>query len=274
MSKTEWDQAWEGNVEEISALARKLEARARAPTTDPANFRRILVEDLDLDLGNLRSLEIGCGYGRSSADLALHGVRAELLDYSPAALAGAARLFSELGLDAELHEAPLEEALEVTGGGYDLVLSVGLVEHFEEPARTDSWRTHLDLLRPGGIALLTMPNALCPPYRIWKAIAERFGVWSVGYEDPYSPGEIREILESLGVEGGRFGTGFRYALNEFLLQKAYWAVRNLLVHRSLRSPAGESFEPTSWFRVAGGPSFLDPWFGYSHVVWFRKSTLR
>ncbi len=41
-------------------------------------------------------------------------------------------------------------------GSFDVVYSAGVIEHFEDPSRIV--RIHAELLKPGGLALITVPN--------------------------------------------------------------------------------------------------------------------
>ncbi len=67
---------------------------------------------------------------------------------------------------------------------YDLSMSFGLSEHFKGNHRVLINKAHFDVLRPDGIALISVPNKNNPPYRIFKFIAERTGRWTVGEEYP------------------------------------------------------------------------------------------
>jgi 2-polyprenyl-3-methyl-5-hydroxy-6-metoxy-1,4-benzoquinol methylase len=271
MTAGPWNRAWEQNREDLDGLAEDLRLAASSRSAHPGDCVRVLEEYLGRPCRGLRSLELGCGMGRLSGVLGLRGARVELLDSSSSAMERARVLFERLGLDPVYHVIPVAEALSATGGGYDLVCSSGLVEHFAGEERTRMWRAHFDLLRPGGVGLLAMPNASCPPYRLWKAVAEWAGLWSVGFEEPYTASEVRARLAALRVQGGRFGWGFWYAMNRFLLQKAYWGLRNLVRHRSFHSAPGEAFRPCALFtKLEGHPSVLDSPWGYTHTVWFLR----
>ena len=103
-----------------------------------------------------RYLEIGCAPGKLLA-----WVRSELhatvagLDYSEAGIAQCRTLFTALQLEAELYCADLFNH-EIPAESFDIVASFGVVEHFNDPR--PAVRKHIELVRPGGVALIAIPN--------------------------------------------------------------------------------------------------------------------
>jgi cyclopropane fatty-acyl-phospholipid synthase-like methyltransferase len=80
----------------------------------------------------------------------------------------------------------------------DVVFSVGLVEHFtSEQSRIVAAR-HFDLVRPGGIVIITAPTPT-PPYRATRWVAERLGMWAFPDERPMQYAEV----EALDGDRGR-----------------------------------------------------------------------
>jgi 2-polyprenyl-3-methyl-5-hydroxy-6-metoxy-1,4-benzoquinol methylase len=104
----------------------------------------------------MKFLEIGCAPGKMLAWVAaVLGAEVSGLDYSRRGLSVARRLFTELRLTADLrHEDVFANSFE--DGSFDVVYSGGVIEHFEDP--TGIVRAHLGLLKPGGLALITIPN--------------------------------------------------------------------------------------------------------------------
>lgn len=103
-----------------------------------------------------RFLEIGCAPGKLLSWVAAE-LRAEVagLDYSPRGLSTAKQLFTALQLSADFRCEDLR-ATTFTPASFDVVLSVGVIEHFEDPRAVV--QDHLRLVKPGGIALITVPN--------------------------------------------------------------------------------------------------------------------
>jgi len=154
----------------------------------------------ETDISSLSTIEIGAGAGTISAAFARNGARVTVLDYSKEALDVNAALFESFGLK---QESLLADALNLPAsllGGFDVAMSFGLAEHFEADDRTRIIKAHFDLLRPGGLAVITVPNRHCWPYRMWKARRELTGKWHFGMEIPYSRAEISRICLEIGVK--------------------------------------------------------------------------
>jgi SAM-dependent methyltransferase len=104
----------------------------------------------------MRVLELGCAPGKLLAWVA-HDLGAEVsgLDYSERGIAWSRQLFETLAISGDLRH---EDVFTTTfpPGSFDVVFSVGLIEHFEEPARIV--RAHVALLKPGGTAIISVPD--------------------------------------------------------------------------------------------------------------------
>jgi SAM-dependent methyltransferase len=103
-----------------------------------------------------RVLEIGFAPGKLLAYVAKSlGAQVSGLDYSENGVAFARRLFAVLDLQADFR---CEDIFATTfqPGTFDLVYSVGLIEHFNDPRKIV--RCHVELLRPGGTALILIPD--------------------------------------------------------------------------------------------------------------------
>lgn len=124
---------------------------------EPANqiqlaFRRHW-ELFDEILGHKNSgacLEVGCGRGTISSYFASAGYDCTLLDYSAEALDLARAIFKNAGLRAKFVRGDANKLL-FKDGSFDVVVSIGLLEHFENVERPlrEQWR----VLKPGGTCL-------------------------------------------------------------------------------------------------------------------------
>ena len=65
----------------------------------------------------------------------------------------------------------------------DLVLSIGLVEHFPEEQTKIAVQRHFELAKPGGLVLITFPTPTLS-YRIIRRAAETLGIWRFPDERP------------------------------------------------------------------------------------------
>lgn len=91
-------------------------------------FQRLIGERA----GARRCLEVGCGRGSLSAYFADAGWDCTLLDLSPTAIERAKEAFGEAGLAASFDIGDCLD-LPYEDGSFDVVFSIGLLEHFEDP---------------------------------------------------------------------------------------------------------------------------------------------
>jgi putative flippase GtrA len=75
----------------------------------------------------------------------------------------------------------------------DAVFSVGLIEHFDARGTRTALLNHLELLRPGGCALISFPTPTLL-YRAARALTEFVGLWNFPDERPI---RREEVLESV-----------------------------------------------------------------------------
>lgn len=209
-------------------------------------------QELHAHFGNLiglKSIELGSGRGDLSVMLAEQGAVVTLLDVNTTALQSAAERFTRLGLRGALVQSDLREVRGIQGGPFDVAVSIGVIEHFSGSARTDVLRAHYDALRPGGMAIVSVPHAWCLPYRIWKAYLELRGWWPYGLEIPYSKSELaRRAREAGFAQIDLRSMGLRHSVGE------HWIKRF----------TGKRPE---WMDT---PSALDPLMGLSLVMIARK----
>ena len=71
----------------------------------------------------------------------------------------------------------------------DLVLSAGLIEHFDPEGTRKAVAAHFELLKPGGIAIMTFPTPTLL-YRTARRLAERTGMWMFPDERPLRLAEV------------------------------------------------------------------------------------
>jgi len=138
----------------------------------------------------LRTIELGSGRGDLSTLLAERGAHVTLLDSSERALAQARQRFERRGLSGRFESADMLGAPDAFRDRFDVALSSGVIEHFIGQERTRAIRAHYETLRPGGLAVISVPNAWCLSYRVRKWYLELRGWWPYGRELPYTRREI------------------------------------------------------------------------------------
>lgn len=253
-----WDEVWK----ESPSLQQDIYLLAKEERS--IRWRRIQQQILNSfpDVRGLRVIEIGAGAGTYAAMLAKRGADVTLLDYSQNALNRAQEFFSRLGLRGDLLMADALALPDDLRGRFDVALSFGLNEHFEGEKRQRIAAAHLDVLNPGGLAFISVPNQLCPPYRLFKFVAQRTGKWKFGEEYPFTRTELERLGSSLGARevtilADSFLTSFDF-INPF---KALAVVRNAL---NLR----DDYDPSRLRDERGTP--LDSYLSYALVLAMKK----
>lgn len=143
-TQTHWDETW------------ATPPRWRLPSSlsvATRNMQRLLRPHLRQ---GMRVLEIGCAPGKILAWVAAtFDAEATGVDYSERGIAWSRTLFERLGIPADLR---CEDVFRTTlsPGSFDLVYSSGVIEHFEDPRPIV--RSHVALTRPGGKALIALPD--------------------------------------------------------------------------------------------------------------------
>ena len=79
----------------------------------------------------------------------------------------------------------------------DTVFSLGLIEHFDVAGTRKAILSHLNALKPGGIAVITFPTPTLL-YRLSRAVSELAGKWIFHDERPLRTPEISAAIEGVG----------------------------------------------------------------------------
>jgi len=191
-----WDQLWahQPTQSKDDALLRREACSDRWKT---------IVDRIEKSFGSLEglsSIELGSGRGDFSALLAQRGVKVTLFDASTRALDQARQRFERLGIEGQFATGDMLGDLGPWQGKFDLSLSSGVIEHFKGHNRSRVVSAHREVLGPGGLSIMSVPNAWCVPYRVWKFYLELRGWWPYGMEIPYSPKELVKRAENAGFD--------------------------------------------------------------------------
>lgn len=198
---TDWGRQWRGEPLDLGAP----EAEARTPRWRAQE--ELVAERLGSFTG-LRAIELGAGRGLNGFLFAERGASVTLLDNVPLALEQAQTLFEAHGLSFTAADVDLFELPDELRGVFDVSMSYGLCEHFLGERRLAVVRAHLDVLRPGGLALIGVPNRHGVVYRAWKKALTASGSWPLGTEEPFTAAELTTLARSAGGEplAPRFGS--------------------------------------------------------------------
>jgi 2-polyprenyl-3-methyl-5-hydroxy-6-metoxy-1,4-benzoquinol methylase len=189
----DWAAQWP--VETLSLAVVRAEARTPRWRAQERTVRERLG-----GFEGLQAIEIGAGRGTNAQLYAERGAAVTLLDELDLPLAQARQLFAEAGLEVATVQGDVFNLPAGLLGRFDVSMSFGLCEHFLGPRRLAVIRAHLDLLRPGGIAFIGVPNRWSPVYRAWKKALELSGSWPFGTEVPFSASEAATLARAAGGE--------------------------------------------------------------------------
>lgn len=96
------------------------------------------------------------------------GYKAHSLDYSRNGNIQTERNFKQAGIPITIYEADLF-APDKNLPRFDVVYSLGLIEHFDDPLK--AVEKHVELLKPGGILILGAPNLTGIYHRFLKTLS-------------------------------------------------------------------------------------------------------
>lgn len=95
-------------------------------------------------------LDVGCGTGLFDFLIAKRGADVLAIDFAPEAIAVASKTYEASNLKFE------EGAAHTISGKYDVIVSLGTLEHMDDPLVTlKKFKKHLN---PGGVIMVTCPN--------------------------------------------------------------------------------------------------------------------
>ena len=210
---------------------------------------------------NLKVLELGAGIGTYAGLFAQTGAKVTVLDYSTKALERAKVFFTANGLKARFIKGnALHLPSEVKNQKFDICVSVGLTEHFTDANRLKIHKSHMRVLKNGGLAIFLTPNQANLPYRLYKWCSEKLGQWKFGEEYPYSRAELLSLARQLGgsvvdLKGDDFYTSLRFLLPANFLRRWF----------GVGSP-----RKISEIKTEKG-TFLDDAFGYCLMLFMKKT---
>lgn len=177
---------------------------------DPAFRRRAawLLAQLEGLPKGARVLDIGCGQGFYLPLYAELGLKATGIELDPIPRAKAERVAASLGFT--IHDAPAEH-LPFAAGRFDAVVMSEVLEHLPDPAIALAEAARV--LTPGGVLLVTVPNANYPfawdPVN-WLLESMRIGpvrkglfagIWA-NHERLYTPAQLQGQLAAAGFQPG------------------------------------------------------------------------
>jgi 2-polyprenyl-6-hydroxyphenyl methylase/3-demethylubiquinone-9 3-methyltransferase len=142
------------------------------------------------------ALDVGCGAGLLAEPLARLGARVTAIDAAPELIEVARDHAARQRLEIDYRAEPVEQV----DGQFDLVTALEVIEHVADP---QAFVTSLAArLAPGGLLILSTPNATSWSRLLTITLAEGFGRIPKGAHDFdkfISPDRMRLFLEAAGL---------------------------------------------------------------------------
>jgi len=211
-TKELWDGIWSSESKSLQEHIFDMEKGGKG--TVWKGIYKIIKEHFD-NINQLHVVELGAGCGYMSALMAKMVHKVSMIDYSDSAIEQSKAFFNSLGIsNVEYINANALNLPDCLCNSYDVSMSFGLAEHFQNNDRKIVIKSHFDLLKQNGLSLISVPNQHCLPYQIWKKKRELLNKWDVGLEIPYSRKEFKSICNELNINTYSFiGSSFLSSLN-------------------------------------------------------------
>lgn len=179
-----WDNIWGKDTKYNTSKFRKRTSEKVERITNKSNFN------------NSNILEIGCGDGLVLEKFSeiYNDINTTGIDISEYAIKSA--------INKKIKNSSFEigdaRNLKINDNIYDLVYSIGLIEHFKEFEDVMKCiEEKKRVLKKGGIAVIMVPNKLSFG-RTQRKILESLNKWPFGFQQEFSPRELKKMMEDAG----------------------------------------------------------------------------
>ena len=164
---------------------------------------------------NASVLDVGCGIGQCLYWLDKRGFKAVGVDGSVEQLEQARKILADEG---RLEHADAFEFLKDNTNKFEAVIANDLIEHFTRTEALDFSDAVYNTLKPGGIFIVKVPNAICP------SAGHFFD--NITHERPYTDISIKQLLRVAGFEEMNVFS-FEHPPFRNVLSMAAWLVRRI-----------------------------------------------
>ncbi len=148
-----------------------------------------------LDRASTKLVEVGCARSQVLPLFAKRlGVTVHGIDYSPVGCEQASMILRREGVAGDVYCANIFAVPDHLVGGFDVVVSFGLIEHFADTAAVVT--ALAGLLRPGGLIFTNIPNMCGIGGFVQRIINRR--IYDIHV--PLTPREVKDAHERAGIE--------------------------------------------------------------------------
>ncbi len=234
-------------------------------------IKKLVLEKYD-SFSGLETIEIGAGRGTYSLLMSLESARASLLDNNEQAFLRAKEFFHSWSKE---FTPVLSDAFRLPNhltGRFDIAMSYGFAEHFVGSERTEVFKAHMQLLKSGGLLVLSVPNRFFLPYRLGKWTLEAFNKWEFGLEIPFSRSELLNIAKTIGLKNVQvIGSGViedtcNFWLTQRLIHCPVYFWDRFISPISNRKAGLVPLKSRSFYFPYHPETPLDDWLGYALIL--------
>jgi SAM-dependent methyltransferase len=173
-----------------------------------------IASQVSQSLAGARVLEVGCGRGATLLEFAKRGAIVTGVDYAESALGFCNSLKEKADYSGNLGLAEFilgdARSLPFPEDKFDIVYSVGLLEHFEDPGAILAEQCRV--LKSGGHLILQVPQKYSM-YTLLKKVLMAVGKWPYGaWETQFSGRDLRSLVAEAGLSAE-----FAYGYGSFTL---------------------------------------------------------
>ena len=138
-------------------------------------------------------LEVGTGTGQYSIELAKHGAMCTGIDIEQESIDLAQRIGKDVGSTANFQKYNLFECHK--SNNYDIVFSMGTVEHFTTPEIVNMFRKMSEI---ADYVVVGVPYSGSHAYMFAKEISMAQGTWEYGVENDFWT--LKNLFEASGIK--------------------------------------------------------------------------
>jgi len=132
------------------------------------------------DLKDKHILEVGTGTGQYCIELALRGAKCIGIDKDPKSIKLAHRIASDYETDkCRFWEVDLFDVSKIKHDNYDIVLSMGILEHFNDKEIVTMLK---EMGQLGKYVVVGVPYSGSDIYKISRLYSQKKGTWEYGFE--------------------------------------------------------------------------------------------
>ena len=158
------------------------------------------LEEVIGGLKNKRILDVGSGTAIASAYFAQKGAELTLIDISKKALAFGRKYFHHKNIRGKFLRQNAF-SMQFPANSFDVVWNGGVIEHFVDADKLLMIQKMWQLVRPGGLLLITAPNFWDIPFMLAKQILLWRKKWNFGEEDDLTQHRLKKLFVQAGVTG-------------------------------------------------------------------------